>query len=82
MAKAEDAAMPVPGNIQRDLADLKKAMARVESEVDANATRMDSLEGYLTYTMGLTSRNQHDMKRLQGQFQALTDRCDALEPQS
>jgi hypothetical protein len=82
MAKPEDAVMPILRNIQKDLADLKKSIGRVESKVDANATRMDAFEGYFTYTMGLTSRGQQDIKKLQGEVRAITEPLDALEPQS
>jgi uncharacterized coiled-coil protein SlyX len=81
MAETEDAVMRILQNIQKDLADVKRGIARVESKVDANTTRMDAFEGYFTYTMGLTSRNQQDIKKLQSELRAIVERLDTLEPQ-
>lgn len=82
MAKPQDAVVPILRNIQNEIAELKKTVQRIESKVDANGVRMDAFEGYFTYTMGLTSRSQQDIKKLQGEVRAIQEQLDTLEPQS
>ena len=86
MAKPEDAVLPLLQNVQKELADLKRTfgegLARVEGKVDGLAERLEAFEGYFTYEMGLTARNQSDIKRLQGEMRALKERVDSLEPQT
>ncbi len=82
MPNTEDAVMPILRNIQAELAEVKKFVQRVEGKVDNVADRMDSFEGYLTYEMGRTTRSELDIKRLHGEFRALRDRVDDLDPQN
>jgi predicted nuclease with TOPRIM domain len=82
MPNTEDAVMPILRNIQAELAEVKRSVQRVESKVDTAADRMESFEGYLAYEMGRTTRGELDIKKLQGDFRALRDRVDDLEPQT
>ena len=87
MPNTEDAVMPILRNIQAELAEVNKSVQRVEGKVDNVADRIDilrriSFEGYLTYEMGRTTRSELDIKRLQGEFRALRDRVDDLDPQN
>ena len=74
--------LPILRNIQSDLADVKRTVEQVKIKVDSVEERMDSFEDYFTYPMGLTARNQMDVKKLQSDVRALRDRVEEFEPQS
>jgi len=84
VAETEDSVLPILRRIQTDLADLKRETRDGFSELRGSirdlSERMDSFEGYFTYQMGLTSRNQMDIKKIQSDMRTLTARIDKLEP--
>ena len=80
MAELEDAVLPILRNIQADVADLKRESKETRADIRQLSERLDSFEAYFTYEMGLTSRNQSDIKRLQIRMTAVEERIDELEP--
>ena len=61
MSEVTDLIIPVLKRIQTDIAELKTGQDRLAAKVDGLTGRFDALEGYLTFSMGLTSRNTADI---------------------
>lgn len=81
MPETIDAIMPILQRIQVDVADLKRDVGKVAIKVDALDERMDAFEDYFTYTMGLTQRNQADIKRIRAEIAAIKARQNGPEGQ-
>jgi hypothetical protein len=86
MADPDDAVMPVLQRIQKDIADFRKS-----SEAKANDTatavlaqgeKLDEIESLITYHLGLTTQNIHDIKTFRAEFKDLKARVAALERRS
>ena len=62
MPKPEDAVVPILRSIQKKLTEIETKfearLDRVESKIDHVVERVDTIEAYLTYTMGETSQNK------------------------
>lgn len=79
MAKPEDAVVPILRNIQKKLAEIETRFDRIESKIDHVVDRVDAIEGYLTFTMGETSQNKKDIKKLHAEMKAIAKRLEPLE---
>ena len=72
MAKPADAVMPVLRRIQADLADVKRTQAE-------HGEKLDAIEGYLTYNLGITERHTADIEKLKEQWADIKRRVATLE---
>jgi uncharacterized coiled-coil protein SlyX len=82
MANPEDAVLPILRNIQAELADLRREVGDMRSDIKVLTERFDAFDDYLTYLTGLNARNQVDIKKIKEEMRSLKDRVDELEPQS
>jgi hypothetical protein len=78
MAEPADVIVPILQRIQ--------AIGRLDRKVDqANETlvhhseKLEAIEGYLTYGLGLTARNSADIETLKSEIDDIKKRVDALE---
>jgi Tfp pilus assembly protein PilO len=72
MAEPIDAVLPILRNMQSDLADVKRTQA-------AHGEKLDSIEGYLTYSLGIQQRHVADIETIKEQIAEMKRRIAALE---
>ena len=72
MVEPTNAVMPILKRIQSDVADVK----RVQAEQNE---KLDSIEGYLTFNLGISQRRGADIESLKEQVAAIKRRVTALE---
>jgi hypothetical protein len=56
MVEPTDAILPILQRIQTDVATLARDVALLNRKVDSHTEKLDAIEGYLTYRLGITSR--------------------------
>jgi hypothetical protein len=76
MPAPTDAVMPTLRRIQEDLAETRRELGR---KIDSHSEKLDSIEGYLVYQLGLNSRDRADIQPLQAKTKAMEKRVTALE---
>ena len=76
MPAPTDAVMPILRRIQEDLAETRRELGR---KIDSHSEKLDSIEGYLVYQLGLSSRDRVDIQALQAKTKAMEKRVTALE---
>src|SRR6266540_1983212 len=68
MAEPEDAVLPILKGIQKDLSDFRREadtrFADIASSLMANGDKLDTIESYVTYHMGVTLQHRHDIESL------------------
>jgi hypothetical protein len=83
MPEPTDMIAPMLQRIQADIAETRRDLGRQVEEVkqtlSQHGEKLDAIEGYVTYGLGLTSRNISDIKTLKAEVAALKERMDALE---
>lgn len=83
MPEPTDVIVPILQRIQADLADTKRDIGRRLDSLDAtlahHGEKLDAIEGYITYGLGLTSRNAADIEALKADLEDLKKRVDTLE---
>jgi hypothetical protein len=76
MPEATDAVLPILRRIQENLAETRRELGR---KIDSHSEKLDSIEGYLVYQLGLSSRDRADIHPLQAKMKAMEKRVTALE---
>jgi hypothetical protein len=76
MPAPTDAVMPTLRRIQEDLAETRRELGR---KIDSHSEKLDSIEGYLVYQLGLSSRDRADIQALQTKTKAMEKHVTALE---
>ena len=72
MSEVTDVVLPILQRIQADVADIKR-------EVNALTERMDKIESYVTYSLGVISQNKADLDRQGRSLLEIARRVEALE---
>ena len=62
MVEPTDAILPILQRIQTDVATLARDVALLNRKVDSQTEKLDAIEGYLTYQLGITSRTIADVE--------------------
>jgi hypothetical protein len=85
MPEPTDAIVPILQRIQADLAETKRDLGRRIDANGATLTRMgeklEEMNGYLTYQLGITGRTVADLETLKTEIAAIKRRVEALEQQ-
>jgi hypothetical protein len=83
MPAATDAVMLILRRIREDLAETRRELGR---KIDghtrilaSHSEKLDSIEGYLVYQLGPSSRDRADIQALQAKTKAMEKRVTALE---
>jgi cob(I)alamin adenosyltransferase len=67
MPEPTDAVLPILQRIQSDLADARRSLeAKINNVAEMtlhNSEKLEAIEGYVTYQMGMTTQNQPTSKR-------------------
>ena len=83
MPELTDAVLPILQRIQSDLADARQSLeAKVNNVAEMtlhNSEKLEAIEGYVTYQMGMTTQNQADVEALKKEIIGIKKRLDALE---
>jgi hypothetical protein len=79
MPAPTDAVMPILRRIQEDLAELGRKTDGHTRILASHSEKLDSIEGYLVYQLGLSSRDRADIQALQAKTKAMDKRVTALE---
>ena len=72
MSEVTDVVLPILQRIQADVADVKR-------EVNGLTERMDKIESYVTYSLGVISQNKADLDRQGRSLLEIARRVEALE---
>ena len=76
MPAPTDSVMPILRRIQEDLAETRRELGR---KIDSHSEKLDSIEGYLVYQLGPSSRDRVDIQALQAKTKAMEKRVTALD---
>jgi len=83
MPETTDAVLPILRRIQADIADTRRELSRkIDSNTETLAghgERLESIEGYLIYELGLTTHARADIQAIQAEMKSLKRRLAALE---
>ena len=79
MAEPTDAVLPILRRIQADIADSRRELGETLAD---QGERLESIESYLTYELGLTTRAKADIKSFKAEMKAIKRRVAALERSS
>jgi hypothetical protein len=72
MAEPTDVVVPMLQRIQADLVEVKQTLAR-------HGERLSEMNGYLSFNLGITSRQTGEIETLRGEVEAIKYRLGALE---
>jgi hypothetical protein len=79
MSEVTDIIVPILQRIQGDIGELKRKVDSLEAVVRAMSDRMDKIESYVTYSLGLISQNKADIDRHGRSLLEIARRVEALE---
>ena len=79
MAEPTDAIVPILQGTQTDVAETKRELARNTAVLTKQGEKLEAIEGYLTYQLGITGRTVADIEALKAEITAIKKRVDALE---
>lgn len=79
MAEPTDVIVPILQRIQGDVAEVRRDVAEVKRAQEEHGEKLDAIEGYLTYQLGITSRHDADVEALKEQIAEVKRRLKTLE---
>jgi len=79
MPEPTDAVLPILRRIQGDIADTRRELGR---KIDSHGEKLEAIEGYLTYELGMTTRAKADIRAIQAEMKVVKKRLAALERSS
>lgn len=82
MVEPTDVIVPILQRIQTDLAALTGKVDAQGEVLAEHGTKLDAIEGYLTYQLGMTSRTMANVESLKSDILKIKKRMDAFEQQS
>jgi hypothetical protein len=82
MPEPTDAVLPILRRIQGDLADTRQVLGRHTEMLERQGEKLESIEGYLTYELGMSTRARADIQAIQTEIKVIRKRLAALERSS
>jgi len=79
MSEITDIVVPILQRLQADMGELKRKVDRLETLYSDIADRMEKIESYVTYSLGLISQNKADIDRQGRSLLELARRVEVLE---
>jgi hypothetical protein len=79
MLEPTDAILPILQRIQADAADTKREIEKIDVTLGQHGRKLDAIEGYLTYQLGISSRTIADVEALKSDILEIKRRVEALE---
>jgi DNA anti-recombination protein RmuC len=78
--------LPILQRIQADVADIKREVDKINGDLGQihvtlgqHGRKLDAIEGYLTYQLGITSRTIADVEALKSDILEIKRRVEVLE---
>jgi hypothetical protein len=71
--------MPILQRIQTDIATLTRDVALLSRTASSHTEKLDAIEGYLTYQLGISSRTIADVEALKSDIREIKRRVEVLE---
>lgn len=81
MPETIDVIVPILQGIQSDLAALTRKLDRHGDILNQHSEKLDAIEGYLTYQLGITTRTMADVENLKSDIREMKKRVEVLEQQ-
>ena len=79
MPEPIDAILPILQRIQADIASLNRKVDAHGEILNQHTAKLDAIEGYLTYQLGVSSRTIADVEALKTQIREIKQRVEVLE---
>ena len=79
MPEPIDAIMPILQRIQADISAIRGRLDDMSDHLLANTSKLEAIEGYMTYHMGLTTRQGSDIEQIQAEIKAIQARMTGPE---
>ncbi len=79
MSEIKDMVMPMLKSIQSEQRAMRARVDGIAENVAESKDDLDTIKGYITYHMGLTTQNQSDISDLRKDVSDLKKRIAALE---
>jgi hypothetical protein len=79
MVEPTDAILPILQRIQADVADMKRDVDKINATLAQHGKKLDAIEGYLTYQLGISSRTIADVEALKNEILEIKKRVEVLE---
>jgi len=79
MIEPTDAILPILQSIQADAADTKREIEKIRVTLGQHGRKLDAIEGYLTYQLGISSRTIADVEALKSDILEIKRRVEVLE---
>jgi hypothetical protein len=79
MVESTDVILPILQRIQTDIAALTRGLASLSQTVDSHTEKLDAIEGYLTYQLGIGSRTIADVEGLKSDIREIKKRVEVIE---
>lgn len=86
MPEPQDAVLPILKSIRKDISDFRRnadsKFADLAEKLIAQGEKLDTIEGHVTYHMGVTLQHRHEIESLEADIKDLKARVAALEGRS
>ena len=79
MAEPTDAILPILQPIQADIAALTRKVDAQGEVLAEHTEKLNAIEGYLTYQLGISSRTIADVETLKSDIREIKKRVEVLE---
>jgi hypothetical protein len=79
MVESTDAILPILQRMQADAADTKREIEKIHVTLGQHGRKLDAIEGYLTYQLGISSRTIADVEALKSDILEIKRRVEVLE---
>jgi hypothetical protein len=79
MVEPTDAILPMLQRIQADIAALTRKVEAQGEVLAQHSEKLDAIEGYLTYQLGISSRTVADVEKLKKDILEIKKRVEVLE---
>jgi hypothetical protein len=79
MVEPIDAILPILQRILADVADMKREIDKINITLGQHGRKLDAIEGYLTYQLGISSRTIADVEALKSDILEIKRRVEVLE---
>ena len=79
MVEPTEAILPILQRMQADAADTKREIENIHVTLGQHGRKLDAIEGYLTYQLGISSRTNADVEALKSDILEIKRRVEVLE---
>jgi polyhydroxyalkanoate synthesis regulator phasin len=81
MSDVDNLVLPILQKLQQDMSGVRASLLEVKEAVFNNGEKLDTIESYMTYHMGITLQHKADMEIIHDEISNLKKRVAELEAQ-